>query len=306
MTGRRRILGLVVALSLAAPAVTAAGASESAYAATTQQQETAADNNGIAHVRWDLGPGPTGNDQAHEYDRMINAVRHAAGHNWRRDMLETTDRTHRLVVVEVHLHHGEFGGTDRLNLYFTAADMYLRGWESPDDRTNTVVQFGSYDLALRLPGTHRIHRLGFGEAYPSIESTAELNRQRLRFNRNNLFDSVLLLHRFSHPNNHVQPRDVARSVLRLVVAIAEAARFGGIAGTIGGAIRSNSERPLGDTNVALTNNWDRLSRWGRNETRDPVHTPPLGLGQPLGTINHVGDLEHYVYMIQSGHGNVHP
>lgn len=295
------------ALVVSGMAVAGVARTESSYADTTAtvaaadpQPQPAQDDN-IHRVRWEIGQPISGRATADDYQRMITGVRRAAGHPWRLNMWQTTNDQNRLVAVEVYIHNLRFLQPHRLNLYFTADDLYFRGWETPDDDTHYVWQIGGYDLARRL-GPHRIGvRANFQENYAGnrgIEATAGLTRRTAHFSRNSLLESLTDLRTLLVGHTGTQ-RQAARASLRLIVAIAEAARFGGIAGAIGEALRHDRATQLDDVNVALTNQWATLSDWGIRESNDTT-TPPIGFGPniPLPVINNIRELEHFVFMIK--------
>jgi hypothetical protein len=71
------------------------------------------------------------------------------------------------------------------------------------------------------------------------------------------------------------------------------------------AVQKGRGGRLDDTNQRLTNAWNALSQFARNEANDTT-TPPRFIGAPIGTVNNLEEVQHYVAMIQSGHGDVVP
>jgi hypothetical protein len=187
---------------------------------------------------------------------------------WRQDIGMTVRDTHRLVRLEVRLNLTDVPGAVRLNLYFTAADLYFRGWTRPDDLNpnNTVFQLPGYDLGARLPGTQHVRTTSFGGGYDALEPAAGLLREDWRIGQSRLFLQLADLWQSVVNPESVSRRGRARAVMSVVIAFSEAARFGGIALDIAEGIQFGTLRGLTEGQNELTNLWGRISRWARNFT----------------------------------------
>jgi Ribosome inactivating protein len=208
------------------------------------------------------------------YRGMIHAVRDAVGHPIADGAIMETSNTGSdlLVLTIINLFAGSEGATVRL--YFTAADMYLRGFESvnthdsagPDPRL--LFQLGQlpngdFNLGHRLgrPAAE-VHTLDFDGTYPSIEHAAAESRSAAEYGLlptqhavSTLWDTTTL--------RTLNRQAVARAVLVLVTTVAEAARVEPIADGIAAAIGGGRAFALDSADRRLTAFWGQGSAWGR-------------------------------------------
>lgn len=263
---------------------------------------------------------------ASRYNNMINELRTAAGHNFRNGVDITTTDTEGIVVLRATA--VTFGPHVRtVRLYFTAADMYLRGWY-PEGR-GQLFQLQGYDLA-RLQGYDLARRLGVGDdtgpgsggnqpddpvqsaqvvtagfdgTYGQLQRNANIDRAQLHYSAHAIANALMTLHNTPVDGGAIgDPRAVAQALLTMITTTSEAARFGGIAGTITAAMRGNTTTQMDTTNTQLTNNWDALSTYVRNITNNPNADPNgIDLGLPIGRITSFDQARHYLALAQSSH-----
>ncbi|MFZ4841795.1 ribosome-inactivating family protein [Mycetocola saprophilus] len=223
--------------------------------------------------------------QGTQYYQFIDSVRHAAGHDYRPGVLEST-RTDGLIRVTLG------AGNTRVILWLTAGNLYLRGFTAANGAT---FGFGDYDLRGELLTRHLLHgtyeRLAFDSDYTSLAQASGRNRDTMPLSFGGIRGAVLDLGGATTASGHQRPV-IARGLLLLVQFVSEAARFYEIYGVMW-RMMATPDTLLGLTpfQMTLENNWGSISNFGHQISNNPS-TPPLriGTGITVSTFLHVANL----------------
>ncbi|MGV4926581.1 ribosome-inactivating family protein [Streptomyces sp. BHT-5-2] len=158
------------------------------------------------------------------YQRMVQALRDASGPSIGHGVHETTDSSSLIQVVVTGI------GDGTLNLYFTANDLYFRGYTVGD---NTGLYglgfFGDFDLAdaLGIPANQAPNRIRIAPdpSYGALARVAGQGLDRVSVSSYNVYAGLRLLYQVSTSGASGGNRQgVAAAVQRLIVVTSETAR----------------------------------------------------------------------------------
>ncbi|MFJ8386600.1 ribosome-inactivating family protein [Streptomyces sp. NPDC094438] len=237
----------------------------------------------MSNVNWTLPPYGT-SSAGTAYSNMLASLRSAAGHIFRDDVEETATDPQGLVALNVTSARGN------VTFYYTAADLYLRGYQAGGNLT----QFTDYNLQRRLNHQGSVWTFPHDGSYPALVRDAGVNRTALTISTQSLNSAMVDL-----ASNDTLPAARANALLRIIAATSEAARFNGIEVIHAVALNNASySTHLTDEAVAFENNWGTLSNFAHNITNDPT-TPPVTVFGNLFT--NWADVQRSVALIQSSH-----
>jgi hypothetical protein len=270
-----------------------------------QPQEPEANKDGtvdgpheIREINWDLRANSDHPDDAlaSQYNTMINTLRANAGDIYRGDVRATTRNRNRILVINVNLPNT----SGPLTLYYSAPNMYLRGWGTTDNNgvihvhtlSNLAIGQGSassggalpvqgpgqYDLANHLSNAGygnqhytAVYPSGFGDNYQDLQDVAGGEGARQVFQRMDLKENLVRLQEYGTPHASASRQQIAAALLNIIGATAEAARFGGVSAVVTDAMRDphNRSHILPFDTYALETDWGDLSKYGEKVTRYP-------------------------------------
>jgi hypothetical protein len=223
------------------------------------------------------------------YADFLNHLRNAAGHQWRGgNVFITTADTRGIVSAEINFRGGS------VTLYFTACDLYLRGYQT----SSGLYEFSGYDLGRRLGVT--AHPLPFGENYTELERAARQNRQDMYINHETLYNSYRTLATV-HPSGANTQR-VARALLQVITTTSEAARVNQISINVDYIFSGGYDFRFTPQMLEDTNSWGRMSSWAIANSQNPNNSQPLQVGGV--TIHSFDDIARELGVVQSNHGEL--
>ncbi|MFG3223727.1 ribosome-inactivating family protein [Kitasatospora sp. NPDC048194] len=174
-------------------------------------------------------------------------------------MQTTTDRS-RIVQIRIR----DTGGNELVSLYFWADNLYLAGFYAPygGDAGSGRHHFSfadGRDMAASLGvGTRSPVRTGNYTSLPGGN-----NRENLRITPATLYNAAYVLGHATGYND-----SVGASLLLMIQAFSEAARFGPIFSQVYNNIYNHNETPLGRDLAGLENQWDEISRFAHDVRRN--------------------------------------
>ncbi|MFI9202793.1 ribosome-inactivating family protein [Streptomyces sp. NPDC053048] len=269
LTGRR-LLGLAMALAMTIGLISTAAA------------PTAHADPNDAHTQWtwqisDLQHG--GEAAERSYWDLIARLHDLSGHRipGQDRLAETTNQPARL--IEIRLQAGEqYWGS----LYFWADNLYLAGFYQPsvDGSDDHHYAFPDTwpDEFSRVLGGVPVDRLPFGGNYNALPGGSTSARQQQVINAFSFYSALGTL-RDAPRYLHTGPgrETIGRSLVTIIQATSEAARFARIFDNIRGNMLHYTANPIGADNVVLEQNWDHISNWVYRALRPGDHGV-LGLG----------------------------
>ncbi|MFD9592651.1 ribosome-inactivating family protein [Kitasatospora sp. NPDC059973] len=280
---RRRLVGSLVALALA---VGLMGMTPPAAHADT--------NNRLSNINWEISDLSGGGAQAHQrYWDVIAQLHSLSSHDWFRTDLDETVVADNDQLIQISLFQsGAYQGA----IYFWPHNLYLAGfyqvggthWVFNDgnasrERFNRVLGV----QASTLPWSSNYNGLPGGEA-----------RYNQQINGPRLDNALRQVRQISALQNSASGRAVlADSLIMMIQATSEAARFGRIFDNIRGNIRDHGLAQIGRDNVNLETNWAGISNWVYRVMNNAGTPPVVAGGQTFYTLQqlmlYVGYLDLY-------------
>jgi hypothetical protein len=253
----RRTAGLCVALALS---IGMLGALAPTAQADPQQPLTVID--------WDITGLEHGGQGHHDrYWNVIDQVHRISGHNFHQILDETTTTYNRLIQIRV-----SYARQHAVSLYFWANTLYLAGFYQPGQPNGTgnrhyVFPDGYPDAFNQVLGVNA-QRLPWNGSYANLPDGS--NRGDRRLTPQNLQNSLLSLRRTQELlGSQAGTTTVGSSLVDIIGATAEAARFGYIFDVVRQNIRGNTSTPIGRFGAVLETSWGDLSRWVYARLNDP-------------------------------------
>ncbi|MEU6486350.1 ribosome-inactivating family protein [Streptomyces sp. NPDC046887] len=222
----------------------------------------------LTEIHWNITGLEGGGQAAHdEYWRVIDQLHHHTGHDFHQTQLdETTGLSNRLVQISLH-HKGAYVGA----LYFWADNLYLAGIYQPGQggghfafRDQRPADFNA------VLGVHS-EPLPWNGSYIALPGGS--TRQNLQINGPRLHGAMMNLAGARRLISHGAGQDLlGQSLVMMIQATAEAARFGRVFDNIRGNIRTagSGGAQLGVENVDLQQNWSRISNWVYRVIQNPA------------------------------------
>ncbi|MFI0814755.1 ribosome-inactivating family protein [Streptomyces sp. NPDC021098] len=270
------------------------------------------------HVSLSISPqgdGAQGNVQfASSYQQAIDGLRQETGPVFRNYVRTTQPDNDDLIRLRVYR-----DGSQPVDLFFTAENLYLHAWATynngDDPEQGTLFEFGDGHIGPSLGWNprHVVHT-GLPGGYDGLEQTVAYrdpgnpgnpNRRNIEYGRPSLWrafsdldnaDGRYRMNRLGAPNPTAGAptrSELARSLITVITATAEAARIRPIASDITNALHYGRPTTMNDTNVALVNNWDPVSQWIFNVNQDPD-------AQPSDRISSI--IRQHLHSFQDGQG----
>lgn len=262
----RRAAGALTALALTA--ALAGLAAPAAHADTNQP---------LTQVTWvidDLLNG--GADPHQQYWNMIADLHRHSGHDYFRDNVDETTRSTQSQLIQVSVwRYGTYQGA----LYFWANNLYLAGFYQPGNggghyAFNDPASTARFNQVLGvqarvLPWTGNYSTLPGGSA-----------RQNQQINGPRLDSALQQLHQANTLLQSANGRDLlGQSLVMMIQATSEAARFGRVFDNIRGNIRDHGGAQIGIENADLEQNWGNISNWIYRVLQNPGIAPlQIGTG----------------------------
>ncbi|MGI5526003.1 ribosome-inactivating family protein [Streptomyces syringium] len=269
LTGRR-LVGLALALAMTVGLISTAAAP----AAHADPHDT--------HTQWtwqieDLQHG--GEAAERSYYRLIERLHDISGHRipGQDRLAETTNQPAR--IIEIRLQNGEqYWGS----LYFWADNLYLAGFYQPSvdgsDDHHYVFPDVWPDEFSRVLGGVQVDRLPFGGNYNQLPGGSTQARQQQSITAFSFYAALATLqHAPRYLHTGPGRESMGRSLVTIIQATSEAARFARLFDNIRGNMRDYTANPIGAENVVLEQNWDHISDWVYRAMQ-PGNHGVLGLG----------------------------
>ncbi|MED7947639.1 ribosome-inactivating family protein [Streptomyces sp. BE20] len=201
--------------------------------------------------------------RATNYQQMITSLR-ATASSYRGSVQRTGQGNIALVVT--------FGDDEHLNLFFSAENMYLIGFESWGSNTPAYAFRESIERVRQLTGGRPVIALPMGSDYPALERTAGVGRGELRYGSESMLMALTGLRAYQGGATGVTNPQLARAALQVAAMTAEAARFHHISEFMGNQVGAPSPgNPLPADYLVEENNWGRLSNYAARLSQDPTH-----------------------------------
>ncbi|WP_328505461.1 pectinesterase family protein [Streptomyces sp. NBC_00391] len=181
-----------------------------------------------------------------------------------------------------------------IRIFMRQSDAYILGWRIGDEaNSDPLTTFFTLEAGVNLPGAIRT---GTGlnvdprhegmATYTELERNGRISRVGLQITPAQLNNAVLAL--YDGARRPIQ--EVAQSLLRIIVALAEGSRFVNQAAATATAFGNGVAYTVTDTHAAQHNSWLDLSRqffdWLAVNWRSSVAYPPALLG--LMMVHHSG------------------
>ncbi|MFG2908324.1 ribosome-inactivating family protein [Kitasatospora sp. NPDC048286] len=259
----RRLVGVMIALALA---VGLTGMTSPAARADTSEN--------LTNINWDISDLNGGGASPHQrYWDVIARLHTLSSHDWfRTDLDETQVRdVDRLIQISIHR-----GGIYQGALYFWPHNLYVAGFYQAGGTHWTFndgpAAVGRFNRVLGVNAS----LIPWSSNYNNIPGGSDRQSQQITGPR---LDNAL--QQLSHISGLMASGSgrslLADSVLMMVQATSEAARFGRIFDNIRGNIRDHGVAQVGVENVNLETNWAALSNWVYRVMNNPG-TPAITVG----------------------------
>ncbi|MFD4660139.1 ribosome-inactivating family protein [Kitasatospora sp. NPDC058444] len=267
---RRRLVGVLVALALA---VGLMGMTPTAAHADT--------NNRLSNINWEIGDLGGGGAQEHQrYWDVIAQLHSLSSHDWFREDLDETIVADNDQLIQISLfQHGTYLGA----MYFWPHNLYLAGFYQVGG-THWVFADGpgSRDRFNRVLGV-QASTLPWSSNYNGIPRGD--NRWQQRITGPSLENSLRQVRQIAVLQDTAAGRAVlADSLIMMIQATSEAARFGRIFDNIRNNIRNHTDVQIGEDNVNLETNWSSVSNWVYRVMNNPGTQPVSAAGQTFYTL----------------------
>ncbi|MFJ7910995.1 ribosome-inactivating family protein [Kitasatospora sp. NPDC096204] len=258
-----RLVGALIALALA---VGLTGMTSPAARADTNER--------LTNIDWDISDLNGGGGSPHQrYWDVISRLHTLSSHDWFRTDLDETVVADNEQLIQISIHRsGVYQGA----MYFWPHNLYLAGFYQAGG-THWVFNDGA-------ASTNRFNRvlgvnasvLPWSSNYNNIPGGG--SRQNQQINGPRLDNALQQVHHISGLMASGSGRSLlADSILMMVQATSEAARFGRIFDNIRGNIRDHGLAQIGVENVNLETNWATISNWVYRVMNN-AGTPPLTFG----------------------------
>ncbi|MGW4464036.1 ribosome-inactivating family protein [Micromonospora sp. NPDC004704] len=229
---------------------------------------------------------------AQDYVNMITSLRRVAGHDLVNRVGETTDRGQRVIEIRVLRN-----GAHNLSIYLWARSLYVIGFwarTTPGQVGHRFFNDPAVNGAAGILGIPQPPRLPWTGNYATTPGGSY--REDMRYTAKHLNDAIYTLEGMPAQLNGSNPQrtHLAQEMIRLIGAVAEAARFGAIENFVYHRIRDRGDIGLGTENRELENNWARLSDWILDIVDNPTTAPVYLLGRYFYTVAGLVEVLHYL------------
>ncbi|MBK3580725.1 hypothetical protein JHN63_44520 [Streptomyces sp. MBT65] len=222
-----------------------------------------------ADVEWriDMVAGSGADGAQRGYAAMLNGIRTAMGARIPIEgalPIDVTDRNGASRYITVDLH--AYDSSQFIRVFLRRSDTYFMGWRAGNENGG-VVTWGSFFIledtaapggASALPGatTANTNTQYNGQAGYDALGRQGASRDTMQISPTRIHQAVLDLHNGAG----IDSRTAAGSILQIIVAVAEAARFRQQARDTARAFYLGQAFALTTAHIAFHNNWGRLSR----------------------------------------------
>ncbi|RKE10539.1 ribosome inactivating protein [Catellatospora citrea] len=225
---------------------------------------------------------------AQRYSAMVQEVRDVSGHAVVNGVGETTTQHH---IIELQIWNGaNFVAT----AYMWADTLFVFGFYTVNGWHQFFNDATLYQDAQQMLGIIAT-MLPWNGNYTTMPGGTAAERQNFGYTGTTLYNALLDL---SQIQNRIQngTRDTAsRNIIRMIGAVAEAARFQRVRNTVYNGILNDLGGYLSNDETTYENNWDRISTWVTNLING-VPQAPLVLG--LSTYYTVAGLIAQLYYVE--------
>ncbi|GAA3773791.1 hypothetical protein GCM10022225_71760 [Plantactinospora mayteni] len=229
---------------------------------------------------------------AQAYVNMVTNLRRVAGHEFLNRVGETTDRGQQVIEIRVLR-----DGAHDLSIYLWARSLYVIGFWA---RSGGLVghRFFNDPAVTAAAGV-----LGLQQQPPRLPWTGNYAtmpggsyRQDMRFTAEHLNEMLYTLEDMPAQLNgsNAQRNHLAQEMVRIIGAVAEAARFGAIENFVYHRIQDQVDVGLGNANREIENSWARVSDWILDIAYDPSTAPLLLNNTYFRTLAALVNTIHYV------------
>ena len=240
----------------------------------------------VAHIYMELDNRP-GSSAAAGYSAFINSLRSAAGHAFRGGTFIAQSNAGGIIRADINA----TGGTRPLpmTLWIDPQNLYVLGFTNANNQTLYFNDLTAAEVDLVAGGALAqgfhggFQRLPFGSNYNSLSAAAGRGREAMPISMNDIYSSVANLATTASGNIATGSQFAARSLMLLIQATSEAARFSNVYGIMSQALGTPDSRgglPTQEQN--LENSWSAMSGYGLSVTNNST-TPPVtiaGAGAP--------------------------
>ncbi|MFE2463631.1 ribosome-inactivating family protein [Streptomyces sp. NPDC059402] len=259
-------------------------------------------NNTTRAVSFVLDTGP-GIDNGPRYENAILQIRQAAGHEWRSgDLYESQTTPAGLVAIRI-LRAG--GAGEYTTLYMNPENLYIGGFRAGNGELyafNDASQNVRDEMARGGP----VHLLPFGGSYGGLRAVlnGSVGYEEPRYaNMLNMSIAATTLNEVPNPYaaSGVARQDIARSMLYMIGAFSEGARFTTYRDIYRNVFnnRISTYQEIWNYRLeSLRTSWSPLSRFAYRITNDPNNTAPL-LVPHIGTFSTYNDVHNILRVVLS-------
>ncbi|MGW2328794.1 ribosome-inactivating family protein [Streptomyces sp. NPDC001700] len=240
------------------------------------------------------GDSAQGNVQfASSYQQAIQGLRQETGHVLRDYVRTTEPDDNDLIRLRVYRE-----GSQPVDLFFTASNLYLHAWAThngDDPEPGTLYEFGDRSIGPSLGWNPRnVVHTGLPGNYDGLERTVAYGREgnpdnpdrhNIQYGRSGLWgafsdldnaDGRYRMSRLGAPDpvaGAPTRNDLASSLITVITATSEAARFRPVESDIRNAVHYNRPTTMRNENLELIQDWDLVSQYMLNVTHDPNAQP---------------------------------
>ncbi|NBD22996.1 ribosome-inactivating family protein [Paenibacillus glycinis] len=222
-------------------------------------------------IKWDVS-GLNGDSNwqretnAARYASVIQQIRNAALGRTLQNGVQLTTTTHRIIEVQIYNGYNVAGFPNYLvTVYLWADTLYAFGYWTPQGdyyfyNDQTLAYHARNDLGLTA---NQVTYLPWNGNYATMPEGSPEARAANEYTNDQLWNTVWnLSDMHDYLNRNAQSRNtVGHNMVRIIGALAEAARFQVIRNVIYNNLLYGTNAPIGETPAAIENNWATITDW---------------------------------------------
>jgi hypothetical protein len=195
---------------------------------------------------------------ASNYETLINQIRHISGHDFLNGVGETTNRSQRIIEIDVH-----DDGTPVVTLYMWADSLYVFGFYTPQGGHRWFNDAQNTAHAASILGIPEPPRLGWTGNYAQMPGGEPATRAAITYTGRSMYTDFRTLGAMRDRINgsNESRRELGQAIVRVIGSLSEAARFETIKSVIRNNLHYAGTTHLGTFNAELENSWNRISQW---------------------------------------------
>ncbi|MGW3232392.1 ribosome-inactivating family protein [Kitasatospora sp. NPDC001095] len=235
-------------------------------------------NNRLTNIDWDISDLGGGGDSAHaRYYEVIRRLHELSSHDWFRTDLDETVVADNDQLIQISINrNGMYQGA----IYIWPHNLYVAGfyqvggthWVFREDNP-AAPERARFNRTLGV----NANTLPFTGNYNNLPGGGSRQNQRITGPAlQNALQQVRNIHLLQSTGSNWAT--LGDSIIMMIQATSEAARFGRIFDNIRGNIRNHSDAQIGVENVNLETNWAALSNWVYRVMNN-AGVPPVTVGQ---------------------------